>query len=103
MFAGSETLVTAVPPEVAAKLCVPVEFELQVDRGRRGLRGGVAEVSSSVTVNALVALELAAPLKAVEVMASWVPVPAVMVSCWVPEVSPVAAAVMVGVPAAVSP
>ena len=54
-------------------------------------------------MKALVAEALAAPLNALEVMASWVPVPAVMVSCWVPEVRPAAAAVMVGVPALVSP
>ena len=59
--------------------------------------------SSSVTVNAFVAWEFAAPANGVELIAKCVPVPAVMVSCWVPEVSPVAAAVIVGVPEAVSP
>lgn len=53
-------------------------------------------------MKALVADEFAAPLNGVEVIASWVPVPAVMVSCWVAEFSPLAAAVMVGVPALVS-
>ena len=39
-------------------------------------------------MRALVAEAFAAPLNALEVMASWVPVPAVMVSCWVPDVRP---------------
>ena len=54
-------------------------------------------------MKALVAEAFAAPVKAVEVMASWVPVPALMVSYWVPEVSPVAAAVRTGVPEFSSP
>ena len=61
------------------------------------------KASSRVTVKALVALLPVPLLNAVEVMASCVPVPAVIVSCWVPEVSPVAAAVSVGVPVFSSP
>ena len=49
-------------------------------------------------MKALVAEAFAVPVNAAEVMASWVPVPAVMVSCWVPDVSPAAAAVTVGRP-----
>ncbi len=54
-------------------------------------------------MKALVAEALAVPVKAVEVMASWVPVPALMVTNWVSEVSPVAAAVRTGVPEFSSP
>ena len=60
-------------------------------------------MSSRVTVKASVAEAFATAVKAVEVMASWVPVPALMVTNWVPEVSPVAAAVMTGVPEFSSP
>ena len=53
-------------------------------------------------MNAPVAELLLAILRAEEVIASWVAVPAVMVSVCVSEVRPVAAAVMVGNPATVS-
>ena len=72
----------------------------QVDRGGAGRGGGVAVgVLEGHREGVGRGLLLVGLLNALEVMASWVPVPAVMVSCWVPEVRPAAAAVMVGVPA----
>jgi hypothetical protein len=60
-------------------------------------------VSSNVTVKAFVADELCAALMAVDVNTSFDAAAAVMVSCCVADVRPVAEAVMVGVPALVSP
>ena len=99
MLAGKETLVAAVPPEVAANLPVAVAVVVRPTVVAVALVVALPNASSRVTVKALVGEVLAPPLKAFEVMASCVPVPPVMVSCWVAEgVSPVAAAVMVGVP-----
>ena len=103
MLAGRVTLVTAVPPEVAANSWVPAEFEVRLTVVAVPLVAALPKASSRVTVKALVALLLVVLLNAVEVKASWVPVPAVIVACWVPEVSPVAAAVMIGVPVFSSP
>ena len=64
---------------------------------------GLPLVSSSVTVKAFAAEEEAAALMAGEVMASLCAFPAVMVSAWVPEVRPVPAALMTGLPEFVSP
>ena len=104
MFAGSVDAGGGRPARGGGKLAG--------GRGRGRVRPTVVAValvvalpnaSSRVTVKALVGEVLAPPLKAFEVMASCVPVPPVMVSAWVPEVRPVAAAVMVGVPTFVSP
>ena len=77
----------------------------QVDRHRSRAGGRVPVRVLQSHREGVGGQEFAAPVKAVEVMASWVPPPvaAVMVSCCVPELSPLAAAVMVGVPARSSP
>ena len=102
MLGGKETLVTVVPPEVAANLPVPEVLE-SVSVVALALVVALPKVSSRVTVKAFVAEAFAAPPKALEVMSNCVPVAPVMVSPWVPEARPVAPAVMVGVPALVSP
>ena len=63
---------------------------------------GLPNASSSVTVKALVAEVPWVIFSGAEVIASWVPVPALIVSTCVPDVSPLPAAVMVGNPATVS-
>ena len=103
MLAGRATLVTAcVLPDVAANPYVPAEFDDRLTVAGLPLVVGLLKASSRVTVKALVADVLALPLNGVDVMASWVPVPAVMVSCWVTD-KPVEVAVMVGCPTLVSP
>ena len=95
---------TVAPPEVAANLPVVVAVvERLTVKAVPWVVVTLPKASSTLTVKALLAEELAAPLKAVDVMTSWVPAPTVMVSTWAPEFRPVAAAVMVGVPALVSP
>ena len=101
MFAGSVTLVMGAPPEVDAKEWVPAEFDVRLTAVAVVVVVALPKTSWRVTVNELVAEAPAVPLNVLT--PSCVPFNAVMVSCWVPEVRPVAAAVMVGFPALVSP
>jgi hypothetical protein len=94
-------VVTAAPPEVAANSWVPVELEDRVIVVAVALVEGLPNTSTTPTVKEVVAEALAPALKVL--MPSLVPGSAVIVAVWVAEVRPVAAAVMVGVPALVSP
>jgi hypothetical protein len=102
VFAANVTVVTELPPEVVANSLVPVEFDDKVTVVDDVLVVGLPKASWSVTVKLVVAEELAVALKPEEIC-NWVPEPALMVSCCVSDVRPVAEAVMVGVPACVSP
>ncbi len=64
MLAGKVTLVTEAPPELAANLRRP-DVDERLTVMARGLRRRVAKVSSSVTVKAVVAEELAVAREAV--------------------------------------
>ena len=101
-LAGKVTLVTDVPPEVVANF-LPDDDDERLTVMAEAFVVGLPKPSSSFTVNPLVADELAVLLKLLDVMTSCVPTPALMVSICVSWVSPVAVAVMVGVPATVSP
>jgi hypothetical protein len=98
VLAGRVTLVVALAPEVAANLA-PDDVDARLTVIGEAFVVAVPELVSSVTVNAFVAEVPAVAVNAVEVMTSLVPLGAVIVSVWVPDVRPVADAVMVGVPA----
>jgi hypothetical protein len=102
VFAGSWTLVNHAPPEEAAK-AAPLELEERLTEIAELLVVALPKLSSSVTLKALPAEELAVALNAVEVMANDTPAPPVMVSTWLPLVRPVADALMDGDPVTVSP
>ena len=96
-----EMVVKAVPPEVAANLVVPPELEVSVTVS--AVVVGLPLTSCSWTViGPMLAVALADADNAVVVKASLLTAPTLMVSIWVPEVSPLAAAVIVGLPALVS-
>jgi hypothetical protein len=101
VLAGKLTLVAEAPPELVANVA-PDDVDDRLTVVAVVFVVGLPKVSSSVTVNDVVAEELAVALNPFEIK-SWVPAPALIVSIWVSDVSPVAAAVMVGVPATVSP
>ena len=100
--AGIETVVTAVPPAVVANLVVPLEVEDSVIVWAAVV--GLLRASCSATVmGPRLAVADAVPDTVVEVITNLVAAPDVTVSVCVPEVSPLAATVMVGVPDLVSP
>ena len=104
--AAMVTVVVLAPPEVAANLPVVEPVTERVTVVLVALVVGLPKVSSRVTVKALVADELAAPVKAGDVMASWVAVAPVIVSCCCPASRPEVTggvAVRVGDPAMLSP
>ena len=101
MPAAIDTVVVAVPPKVAEN-DLPVELEARVTVW--AVVVALPNVSCSATViGPRVAVADAAPDTAVEVMTYLDAAAAVTVSTWVPDASPVAATVMVGVPDLVSP
>ena len=85
------------PPEVAANSWVPAEFDDRLTVNAVVLTLPKASCSCTVIGPSVALLEVV-PDTAPVVKTSLDAVPAVIVSCWVPEVSPVAAAVSVGVP-----
>jgi hypothetical protein len=98
---GIETVVMALPDEVAENLAVPAEFEPKVTVS--AVVVGLPKASCSWTVSGpKVALAEAVPERGVEVMTNFDGAPALMVSTWVPLVS-APETVMVGEPALVSP
>ncbi len=100
MLAGKLTLVTEAPFDEAANF-LPAEVDVRLTVIAEAFVVGLPKLSSSVTVKAVVAEELAVALKPFETN-SWVPAPALMVSTCVSDVNPVAAAMIVGDPATVS-
>ena len=102
-MAGSTTLVTLVPPAVAANSCVPVEFDVKLIVVALLFVVALPKASCRDKAKGFVADALTAPVNGTDVMTTLVGVPPVMVSCCTPAVRPVAVAVMVGVPAVVSP
>ena len=97
-----ETEVTVDPPEEVANSVVP---ELDVERFTvSAVVDTLPKASSSSTlIGPRVALAEAAPDTGDVMNFSFAAGPGITVSCWVALVTPVAAALMVGVPARVSP
>ena len=96
------TEVRGVPPEVAANSLVPVELDERLTVS--AVVEALPNASRSCTViGPNVGLLDAAPDTVPLVKISWAAGPAVMLSCWVAEVRPVTAAVIVGVPILESP
>ena len=95
------TEATEPPFGVSENTAVPLEFDVKLTVS--AVVVGLPLASSSWTViGPKLALDDAAPETADEVNTSLLAAP-LMVSCCVPAVSPVAAAVIVGVPVLVSP
>jgi hypothetical protein len=93
-LAGKLTLVTEAPPEVVANF-LPAEVDDRLTAMAEVFVVGLPKVSSSVTVKAVVAEELAVALKPFEIK-SWVPAAGVMFRALVDAaVSPVLVAVRV--------